>query len=181
MNNTPETINNQQSKSVAWPRWKGALYGAVGFPLVHGAVPWALSLLTRRYGWSQHRPLPGSRPGGWNLLGLILVAAGSVYAIWALVLHSIQGWQWERTQAYFLQSGPYRFSRNPMYVGELALWLGWATFYGSISVLLGWGLWWATFVFYIVPSEERAIEAQFGEAYLSYKKRVPRWFGRARG
>jgi protein-S-isoprenylcysteine O-methyltransferase Ste14 len=61
--------------------------------------------------------------------------------------------------------------------GELVLWLGWALFYGSGAVFLGFCLWWVAFRFGIVPQEERALEARFGAAYRAYKARVPRWLG----
>src|SRR5215216_6180280 len=169
--NTPETPNTQPSKSAGMPRWKSILFGVVGFPLVHGVLPWGLSLLTHRYGWVD------GWPGTWNLIGLILVVAGSAYASWGLVLHSMEGWQWAPTQTYLLRRGPYTISRNPMYLGELVLWLGWALFYGSLAALIGFLLWFAMFNVVIVPQEERALEARFGEAYLAYKARVPRWLG----
>ena len=40
--------------------------------IVWEGLPWAISLLTRRYGWME------SRPGLWNLLGLMLVFVGTV-------------------------------------------------------------------------------------------------------
>lgn len=41
------------------------------------------------------------------------------------------------TPSYLLMRGPYRFTRNPMYVAELGLWLGWTIFFGSPAVLIG--------------------------------------------
>jgi protein-S-isoprenylcysteine O-methyltransferase Ste14 len=60
---------------------------------------------------------------------------------------------------------------------ELAFWFGWALFYGSIAVLIGFLFWFALFNFVIVPREERDLEARFGEAYRAYKTRGPRWLG----
>jgi protein-S-isoprenylcysteine O-methyltransferase Ste14 len=76
-----------------------------------------------------------------------------------------------------LTPGPYAVSRNPMYLFELAFWLGWALLYGSLAVLLGFLFWVALFHFWAVPYEERDLEARFGEAYRAYKARVPRWLG----
>lgn len=74
--------------------------------------------------------------------------------------------------------GPYSFTRNPIYLAELVLWLGWALFYGSIAVMIGFLLWWMVFEFVIVPREERDIEKRFGEMYRTYKRTVPRWVGK---
>ena len=70
---------------------------------------------------------------------------------------------------YLLMRGPYAFTRHPMYFAELALWLGWALFYGSVAVfiaLLVLGAW----VSFIVPREERALEAKFGDVYHAYQR-----------
>jgi protein-S-isoprenylcysteine O-methyltransferase Ste14 len=152
------------------PRWMGLGM----FLLAHDVLPWALSTLTRRRGWSERGP------GIWNLLGLSLVAAGNALALWGFGLHlgeSPRGLEWTESQRYFLSRGPYTMSRNPMYVGELALWLGWAVFHGSVAVFLGFGAWLMAFRYLIVPQEESALEERFGEAYLTYRAKVPRWLG----
>ena len=64
-----------------------------------------------------------------------------------------------------------------MYLFELVLWFGWALFYGSLAVFIGFLLWWIMLNFYAIPYEERDLEARFGEAYRAYKARVPRWLG----
>jgi protein-S-isoprenylcysteine O-methyltransferase Ste14 len=76
-----------------------------------------------------------------------------------------------------LTPGPYAVSRNPMFLSELAFWFGWALFYGSLAVLIGFLFWVTLFNFVIVPYEERDLEARFGEAYRAYRARVPRWLG----
>jgi len=77
--------------------------------------------------------------------------------------------------------GPYQFSRHPMYLCVLAIWLGWALFYGSVAVFIVWVGTWVGMTLFVAPSEERELEAQFGESYLQYKKAVPRWLGKIRG
>jgi protein-S-isoprenylcysteine O-methyltransferase Ste14 len=75
-----------------------------------------------------------------------------------------------------MMHGPYKFTRNPMYVAELGLWLGWAIFFGSVLVLVGFLALWSVVTLIILPREERSLEAAFGQTYLEYKSRVPRWF-----
>jgi protein-S-isoprenylcysteine O-methyltransferase Ste14 len=65
-----------------------------------------------------------------------------------------------------------------MYLSELLLMFGWVFFFGSLSVLIGLIAWWAIFNYYQVPSEERILEASFGESYRAYKGKVSRWIGR---
>jgi protein-S-isoprenylcysteine O-methyltransferase Ste14 len=150
------------------------ILGIVGIPVAHILLPWGISLLSTRFGWVD------GRPSLWNSLALILVVAGLSTVIWCFGLHFIaapQGWVWEKTPRYMLLSGPYKFTRNPMYVFESVLWLGWVLFYGSVAVFIALILMGAIFAFIIVPSEERGLEARFGETYLQYKHTVPRWFG----
>jgi protein-S-isoprenylcysteine O-methyltransferase Ste14 len=66
-----------------------------------------------------------------------------------------------------------------MYVAELGLWLGWALFFGSPGVLIGFVVLLSVVSLVILPREERGLEAAFGQAYLQYKDRVPRWLGKA--
>jgi protein-S-isoprenylcysteine O-methyltransferase Ste14 len=72
-------------------------------------------------------------------------------------------------------SGPYRFTRNPMYTGMLLVLLGWAAFLTSVPALLGL----VAFVLYInrfqVGPEERVLQRLFGGQYEEYKGRVRRW------
>ena len=50
--------------------------GWSAMPLAHGVLPWALSWLAPRYGWT------AGYPGSWNWLGLIPIAAGTAVLIW---------------------------------------------------------------------------------------------------
>ena len=76
---------------------------------------------------------------------------------------------------FIVAGGPYRFSRNPIYLGMVLLQIGigvWANslwFIGlaALSVmLLTWG---------VISREERYLARKFGQAYLTYKGRVRRW------
>jgi protein-S-isoprenylcysteine O-methyltransferase Ste14 len=178
--NTTEHSNQRSSKRSGIPRWLvlvvALIFWLVGVPIFYGVLPWAISLLTPRYGWSE------GRPTNWNLLGLIPVVLATVCLIWVMILHFAQApgvperVELELTPKNLLLLGPYAFSRNPMYLAELALLLGWAIFYGSIAVSITFLIACAFFHFVIVPREERTLEARFGEAYREYKKKVPRWF-----
>lgn len=74
-----------------------------------------------------------------------------------------------------IEEGPYRFSRNPLYVGMLALYLGlallapsfWALVLFPVAVLLvRWGA---------IRPEEAFLREQFGASYDDYTRRVRRW------
>lgn len=77
--------------------------------------------------------------------------------------------------AVLVTRGPYRFTRNPMYVGLTALYMGAALWWG-----LSWGLLLLPVVLILVCAlvivrEERYLERRFGEAYRHYKTKVRRW------
>jgi protein-S-isoprenylcysteine O-methyltransferase Ste14 len=81
---------------------------------------------------------------------------------------------WEPTSV-IVTTGPYRWTRNPMYVGMTLLYLGLAIGFDSVAALLLLPL-----VLYLVQTqviarEERYLEAKFGDSYRSYKSRVRRW------
>jgi protein-S-isoprenylcysteine O-methyltransferase Ste14 len=72
-------------------------------------------------------------------------------------------------------SGPYRFTRNPMYVGMAFLYVGLAL---ALSVLWALALLPAVLLIVdrrVIAPEERYLEAKFGEQYAAYKRRVRRW------
>jgi protein-S-isoprenylcysteine O-methyltransferase Ste14 len=78
-----------------------------------------------------------------------------------------------------MTTGPYAYTRNPVYVAELALWLGWATLFGGLVILLGFVVL-TVVIILVLPREERGLEKLFGETYRQYQTRVPRWLGRTR-
>lgn len=153
--------------------WLPLAFWLIVVPLVHGVLPWALSTLASRRGWAG-----GRSPGPWNWIGLIPVAVSTAFLIW---IYARKWWPSERkTSSFLLVHGPYRLTRNPIYIAYLAIWLGWAIFFGSSSVLSVWLLWCLVAILVLVPREERDLESAFGQSYLQYKNRVPRWFGRAK-
>ena len=151
----------------------GLFVWLIVIPLAHGVLPWALSTRLPRYGWTE-----GS-PGYWNWIGLIVVAPAVALLIWILAFGIPQTPSKVKlglVPSFLMMRGPYRLTRNPMYVAELGLWLGWAIFFGSLLVLIGFLVLWFVVAFIILPREERSLEAAFGQTYLQYKSKVPRWF-----
>ena len=163
------------------PRWAAFILilfvWLVVIPLGHGLVPWAISRLMPRYGWES------GVPGIWNLLGLIPLAVAAALLLWILasaIPQTPARVELRLKPTFLLMRGPYRLSRNPMYLAELGVWLGWTCFFGSLGVLIGFAALLAIVRFVILPREERGLEATFGQSYLDYKDKVPRWLGRTR-
>ena len=164
-----------------FPLW-APLLQVVGVLLFHGLLPRALAALASRHGWSAGHPVV------WNLLGLLPVAGGAALLIWVIVLHDRaapkHGWRIEATPfepaQYLIVSGPYAYTRNPIYLSHLTIWGGWTVFYGSVAVAAGMVVLWVVLAFVIVPYEERGLIRQMGEPYVRYQHHVHRWFGRRR-
>jgi protein-S-isoprenylcysteine O-methyltransferase Ste14 len=71
--------------------------------------------------------------------------------------------------------GPYRFTRNPLYLQMVLGCIGFAILLRNMWILLLTPLCaWALHIFAILP-EEAYLERKFGESYRSYKRRVRRW------
>lgn len=111
------------------------------------------------------------------LIGGLLLACGS-FALWGyltLGVHASQGLGGE-----LVTSGPYRYSRNPQYVGTIPAVLGYAIISNSTLALIaallvsGW--------FALVPfAEEAWCREHLGASYEEYAAKVPRFFGVRRG
>jgi protein-S-isoprenylcysteine O-methyltransferase Ste14 len=72
-------------------------------------------------------------------------------------------------------AGPYRFTRNPMYLGMALLYVGLALWVGSLwpLLLLPVALW--TVQRFVITREESYLEGKFGDEYRQYKNQVRRW------
>jgi protein-S-isoprenylcysteine O-methyltransferase Ste14 len=127
--------------------------------------------------WDVAQPLAWLGRGA----GALLFAAGFALFAWCVSLFARVGEgtlaPWDPTRR-MVAVGPYRYLRNPMISGVLAMIAGEALLLGSRA--LGW--WFAAFLainqVYFVVLEEPGLEARFGAEYRRYKAAVPRWLPR---
>ncbi len=71
-------------------------------------------------------------------------------------------------------TGPFAYSRNPMYIGHIIFLLGMAlTFHSLLAVVLAAGT--AIFFHSRIARDERRLVTQFGESYIAYSQKVKRW------
>lgn len=71
--------------------------------------------------------------------------------------------------------GPYRFTRNPMYLGMVVLQFGLALTFSLDWALIGGVIVWTCLNFLVVPYEEEYLKERFGAPYIAYLSRVRRW------
>ena len=72
--------------------------------------------------------------------------------------------------------GIFGWMRNPLYVGNFLIWMGFVVASGVLWFLPVAIVIFAIEYYYIVRYEEGVLESIFGAEYLEYKKRTPRWF-----
>jgi protein-S-isoprenylcysteine O-methyltransferase Ste14 len=157
------------------PRRLAVMGWIVGAGAVHVGLPVALARRTRR--------AAVTAPAAIRQAGLGCVGLGAAGLAWSLAQHfkAAPAGGYEvvaRAPEYLLRSGPYRFSRNPMYVAELGMWAGWTLLFAN-PVLGGATALWALAMRYAVTLEEAALAARFGDAWQQYAAQTPRWIGRA--
>ena len=76
---------------------------------------------------------------------------------------------------FVVMAGPYKFTRNPMYVGVTMGLFGVAVYFGNILSFLSPLIMFLVLNFVYVPFEEKLMENIFGDRYIDYKKKVRRW------
>lgn len=81
----------------------------------------------------------------------------------------------DRPTTAVVSTGPYRISRNPMYVSLCALQVGIALLIDGLMPLLFLIPLALTLHFGVIRREERYLEAKFGPDYIAFKSRVRRW------
>jgi Putative protein-S-isoprenylcysteine methyltransferase len=77
-------------------------------------------------------------------------------------------------------TGPYRYVRNPIYVGVMLIFLGHFLWFGYWALLIYTVLAFIGVHIFIVLYEEPTLKRKFGAVYEDYLKRVPRWIPKFR-
>jgi len=151
---------------------RGVIYAA-GFVFL-----WAWLAVSIR----QYDPLlPFVIPTWLRLVGLVLSIAGAFIVVWCIATFITKG---RGTPApfdppiEFVAVGPYRYLRNPMYLGALCVIAGAGLVLKSPAiVLLAFSFGLVAHLFVLIY-EEPALERRFGSNYRNYKSSVSRWLPR---
>ena len=135
--------------------------------------------------WASNRycPLLTIIPAPWNRLGWCVIAIAPIAPIAAFVEFrrantTLNPHKPEIAHA-LVTSGVYQWTRNPMYLGLSTLLFGWAVDLGTLSALVGAGLFVPLIQLVQIHPEEHALRMRFGVNYDRYCNRVSRWVGRS--
>ncbi|HEX9138273.1 MAG TPA: isoprenylcysteine carboxylmethyltransferase family protein [Steroidobacteraceae bacterium] len=146
--------------------WR-AIFAFLALP---GIVAFAVPLMLAR---DHFKPLRA-----WTI-GLLPLVGGSFLLLYCVREFYVAGRgtlaPWAPPQ-HLVTSGPYRYSRNPMYVGVATILIGWSIFFHSmllaiyaLCVVIG-------FVARVLFFEEPWANRNFGDQWQQYRARVARWF-----
>jgi protein-S-isoprenylcysteine O-methyltransferase Ste14 len=120
---------------------------------------------------------PWHRSGRATVLGWALLVGFAVWNGWALMTMARHetGLLPGRPSTTMLDTGPFAWSRNPLYVGLLLASAGVALLAGSLWAMVALPVEWALLEWGAVRPEEHYLSAKFGDAYADYRARVRRW------
>lgn len=109
--------------------------------------------------------------------GLAIILVGIALAIWGVRTFSKAGTNVATHQAALLvvTHGPYKFTRNPMYMGMQILLVGVGIMFSSEWFLLLWPIFFLILRFGVVAREERYMRDKFGEQYVALLNSTRRW------
>jgi len=118
---------------------------------------------------------PGSITITRSVVAACLIALGQGWRLLAVAVAGAVTRRRGRRVQELVSNGPFAWHRNPLYVGNLILWMGVVLFSGVLWFLPVTALLFALEYHYIVRYEEGVLESFFGPQYLAYKARTPRW------
>ena len=145
--------------------------------LIRPPLAWAVAVIAGLVlDWLAPLPfLPEDWPAG--LLGAVVFVLALVLAIWAIDTMTRAGTNvpTNRPTTAIVEGGPYRFTRNPIYMGMFGGLIGLGIAFDNpwlLAMLVPFAL---VIRYGVVAREEAYLERTFGDAYRGYRRRVRRW------
>ena len=145
--------------------------------IVHPPVAWAAAALGGlALNWILPLPfVPAAVPAGW--LGAIVFVLAVGLGVWAIVTMARAGSNvpTNRPSTTIVESGPYRVTRNPIYLGMFLGQVGLAVAFNSLWLYVTLVPFALVIRYGVVAREEAYLERKFGDVYRTYRARVRRW------
>jgi protein-S-isoprenylcysteine O-methyltransferase Ste14 len=119
--------------------------------------------------------IPGRRSAPLWIAGAVLVLTGECLRLWGVRHIGVISRTRSDRLGPLVASGPFAYVRNPLYIGNIAVWTGFALSAGLPWLALALVALLAFEYHAIVRWEERLLESRLGETYRAYVSQVPRW------
>src|SRR5262249_51640642 len=140
-------------------------------------IAWVVAVLTGlALNWLMPLPfIPPTVPSGW--LGTMVFALALALFAWAIVTITRAGSNIPTSlpTTTIVDTGPYRFTRNPISLGMVLGLIGLAIAFNSLWLLLTLVPFALVIRYGVVAREEAYLERKFGDGYRRYRERVRRW------
>ena len=140
-------------------------------------LAWGLAIITGlALNWLVPLPfLPADLPAGWP--GAMVFVLALALGVWAVVTITRAGSNVPTNlpSTTLVESGPYRFTRNPIYLGMLLSLIGLAIAFNNLWLLTMLVPFALVLRYGVVAREEVYLERKFGDVYRGYRSRVRRW------
>ena len=144
--------------------------------IIRPPLAWGLAVIAGlALNWLVPLPfLPAALPAGW-LGAMVFVLALALFA-WAIVAITRAGnVPTNRPTTTIVDGGPYRFTRNPIYLGMFLGLIGLAITFDNLWLLMMLVPFALVIRYGVVPREEAYLERKFGNVYRSYRSRGRCW------
>jgi protein-S-isoprenylcysteine O-methyltransferase Ste14 len=119
-----------------------------------------------------------NHPMRYRLLAAVPLCLGTLLLLWCVREFYDAGRgtlaPWDPPR-HLVTTGPYRVSRNPMYVGVVAILAGWCILWESLPLIIYSALFAVGFHLRVLWFEEPWAARQFGAEWQAYRERVSRW------
>lgn len=112
------------------------------------------------------------------IIAAIVMVIGEAWRMWGVATAGTVTRRRSRNVGKLVSHGPFAWSRNPLYNGNFLLWMGIITLSGVHWFLPVAAVIFVIEYYFIVRYEEGVLESIFGQEYLNYKNRTPRWLPR---
>jgi protein-S-isoprenylcysteine O-methyltransferase Ste14 len=181
----PEALRAERRESMSEPNRFQSLPSGIRRPItvvfaatfivcLFGLLPQAAADLNRDLGWPRWQTQAGKVLG----VALFLGSVGLILYCSRLFARLGKGTPVPiNPPTELVVSGLFRFSRNPIYVGQVGVLLSYALYSGELALLLYALAWAAVVQCFVVWVEEPELRGRFGPAYEEYCRAVPRWVG----
>ena len=143
--------------------------------IVRPPIAWALAVLAGLVlNWLMPLPfLPAAIPAGW-LGAIVFVLALVAWAIFTMT-RAGSNVPTNLPTTTIVEAGPYRFTRNPIYLGMVLGLTGLAIAFNSLWLLMTLAPFALVIRYGVITREEAYLECKFGDVYRRYRVRVRRW------